>query len=273
MQAVLQFLGLKDGPLEQPGNNSLDGIGGAVHDQQYIHQVSDWFDKLTRVLTVRFEPRPGFVARGDSMKLTLLQNTTERLSKDLKRAARLHITAGQQAVDSGFSVCKPYVDLTQVVPLSHMFDAGEAGAFTSTKERRSRRTSCGAPITLVAMRCALACATWTLATRPGDCGSPMELELMCTASVMPIGRPWQEIVGGAQNVQGRWKVADGASMGEESDGERDEEGEMCGGEKSVQRAAGTQRAEGGRCWRRYARNERSWGQWSQCTYRRIEEGG
>ena len=60
------------------------------------------------------------------MKFTAPQNSTKRLSKDLKRAARLHIAAGQHTVDSGFSTCKLYVDLAQVVPLSHTFDAGEA---------------------------------------------------------------------------------------------------------------------------------------------------
>ena len=60
------------------------------------------------------------------MKLTAPQNSTERLSKDLRKAARLHMTAGQQAVDSGFSTCKPYVDLAQVVSLSHTFDSGES---------------------------------------------------------------------------------------------------------------------------------------------------
>ena len=104
LHELLRFLGLKDGLFEQPGDSSSDSTVGAVNDQTLTQSTTG----------------------STSMKLTAPQNSTERLSKDLKRAARLHIAAGQHAVDSAFSTCKPYVDLAQVVPLSHTFDAGEA---------------------------------------------------------------------------------------------------------------------------------------------------
>ena len=99
---LVRFLGLKDGLFEQPGNGSPEGTVGADHDQTLSQ----------------------FTTGSTSMKFPLSQNSTERFSKDLKRAARLHTDAGKLSVDTGFALCKPYVDLTQVLPLNHAFDSG-----------------------------------------------------------------------------------------------------------------------------------------------------
>ena len=77
---LIKYLSLGPGPFEQPGTDSPESAVGADNDQN----------------------EPTFYNGSTSMKLTAPQNPTERLSKDLKKAARLSMIAGQQAVDDCF---------------------------------------------------------------------------------------------------------------------------------------------------------------------------
>ena len=101
---LIKYLSLPGPSFEQPGTDQPESAVGADHDQD----------------------GPTLCSGSTSMKFSAPQNSTERLSKDLKKAARLSMIAGQLAVDSDFSTHNPYVDLAQVVPLSRAFGDGEA---------------------------------------------------------------------------------------------------------------------------------------------------